>query len=284
VNRTIIFADRRGAVNPGIPPAFIASASGRPFHASHIAPIVLAGTLGVAGAIILRNNFHDRSRTRISVRESDRIYQPGERFQRLPGLNKGERGRFEGNTPRAAQGRNAVLNLGAPAGSQNRQFHRRTNAPQPQTQTDQKQLAPKQFEQKNQPKSFEQKSVPQRNLPQNTQQPKTFQQKTDERRPTSGNDRKRFEDTKRNSEQKGIQQRNLQQKSFQQNNQIQRSPGSNNPPSRLPVQQHSQPQRNLQQNPRPNVQQQRIQQPPRPAPQQAPHPQNSNKNQEKKSQ
>jgi len=51
------------AVNPGVPPAFIARASGRPFRPVSIAPIVLAGTAGVAGAIILRENFRDRERT-----------------------------------------------------------------------------------------------------------------------------------------------------------------------------------------------------------------------------
>src|SRR6185312_14997543 len=214
VNRTVIFADRRGAVNPGIPPAYIASASGRPFRSSIVAPIVIAGTIGVAGAIILRNNFRDRSRTRISVRESNRLIEPGDRFHRLPGLNKGERARLGNNAPRAAQGGTPVLNLNSQGNSQGRTFRTKSNASQfEQKKTEEQKVEPKQFEQKNiQKQDSQRKEFRQKDLqPQNSQQ-KNLEKKSNtttntDRRSNDQNVRKQFE-----------RDRNTQSRSQQQNN------------------------------------------------------------------
>ncbi len=204
VNRTIIFADRRAAVNPGIPPAFIASASGRPFHYSHVAPIVLAGTVGVAGAVILRNNFRDRSRTRIVVRETDRIIRPGERFQRLPALNKGERARFWNNNEfRAAQGARPVLNFNDQSVQQRRYIRTKGDATkfEQQKQIEQRRIESKQIEQQKdlQQKSLQQKNIEQRNLQQQqkTEQRNLQQQKQDAERRQRDEERKRSEDARR---------------------------------------------------------------------------------------
>src|SRR5207247_6340895 len=43
-NRTIVFRDRRFAVNPGIAPVVIAAAIGRPLRSFEVRPRVLAGT------------------------------------------------------------------------------------------------------------------------------------------------------------------------------------------------------------------------------------------------
>jgi hypothetical protein len=286
VNRTIIFADRRGAVNPGIPPAYIASASGRPFHYSHIAPIVLAGTIGVVGAVILRNNYRDRSRTRISIRETDRVIRPGERFQRLPGLNKGERGRFWNNNEfRAAQSAKPVLNFNDQRGKQQRYIRTKGDASKfEQRKTEERRIDSKQIEQKNlQQKKFEPRNTQQQNLLQQNTQQKNLQQqniqkqKTDADRRRRDEDRKRSDDNKRNVERKDLRpndtqkknteprnlpQQNTQQRNLQQNNQQEkkRDGGSSNQQNRV---QQNNPQRNIEQNqPRQNVQPQNTQRPP----------------------
>lgn len=104
VNRTFVASGRRFGINPGIPPAFIARSRGRSFHAVSVAPVVLGGTAGVAGAIILRNGYHDRNRTRIKVRETQRTVQPDEPFRQMKALQKGERGRLGDTKLKAVQG------------------------------------------------------------------------------------------------------------------------------------------------------------------------------------
>jgi hypothetical protein len=258
VNRTIYFADRRGAVNPGIPPAYIASATGRPFHSSLVAPIVIAGTIGVVGAVILHNNFRDRSRTRIQVRESNRIYQPGERFQRMPGLNKGERGRLGNNAPLAARGGNPVLQLNSQAKTQGqRQFGPRTGGPQqggPQIQS--KQINP------NNPQ-------PPKNWQQNVQ-PNAVQQKSITTNPADNNRGKQFDGNRQNFERKNFEQKKFEQKNSDrksgqpQNMQRQNNQQQNNQPQfqkksgPTNTQQNNNPPRGWQQNnaPRQNIQQQ----------------------------
>jgi len=252
VNRTIYFADRRGAVNPGIPPAFIASASGRPFHSSSIAPIVLAGTVGVAGAVILRNGFRDRSRTRIHVRESARVIQPGERFHRLQGLNKGEWGRLENSGLRAAQGGKAVLTMDKNRMEGRKRFQPGNDVPQDNSpKNNAPKIETKQIDRKDpQPKNFEQKGMQQQ---QNLQQ-HNLQQKpgaNPQQRSNEWNRDKRPDDGKRNMEWQNTQQRNIQQKNI---HEMQKSPGggTGNQPHwgqrNQPQQQNSRPQQNIQQN------------------------------------
>ena len=257
VNRTIYFADRRGAVNPGIPPAYIASSTGRPFHSSIIAPVVIAGTVGVVGAVILRNNFRDRSRTRIHVRESSRIYNPGERFQRLPGLNKGERGRLGKNAPSAARGGTPVLRVKSDAQTRGqRQFRPRpmgTQQSDPQLQQS-KQISPNN---QRSPNAMQPKSTT--TAPADNNRGRQFDGKRQ-------NERKNFDQKK--LEQKGSDQKNTQSRSWQQNpqrqnnqQQLHKNSGSTNtPPART---QHNNAPRNMQQQnaPHQNIQQQRQNQP-----------------------
>ncbi|HVT56463.1 MAG TPA: DUF6600 domain-containing protein [Xanthobacteraceae bacterium] len=269
VNRTIIFADRRGAVNPGIPPAFIAHASGRPFHYSHVAPIVLAGTIGVAGAVILRNHYRDRARTRIVVRRTDRIVRPSDKFERLQALNKGERGRLWNKDLRAAQGGRAILSTKTQPDWQKGRYIR--------TKGDAQRIEQKKIEQRKiETKRIEERNIQPRNLQQQKTQQKNFEQKANtERRDRRENaDRKdlRWNDTqKKNVERRDIQQKNLQQKNLQQNNQ-QKNFGSSNRMQQNNSQHHQQ-----------NTQRQNVQQhsAPRPQPQRTQRPQQNKKANEK---
>jgi len=104
VNRSVFLRGGRIAVNPGVPPAFIARARGRPFHPVSVSPVVLAGTAGVAGAVVLRENFRDRERTRLMIHETSRSIQPNDHFVALKPLQKGERGQLGSTAPLAARG------------------------------------------------------------------------------------------------------------------------------------------------------------------------------------
>ena len=223
VNRSVLLrGGGRIAVNPGVPPAFIARASGRPFRPVSIAPIVLAGTAGVVGAIILRENFRDRERTRVSIREGNRFIQPNDHFAPLKPLQKGERGQLGANAPLAARGvgiETKSKNFGGAPGSQI------------QNLGVQKQITPKDGSQKTfqpkddsretfQPKDGTQKTFQPKDNSQNNQirgqgneqnQRKTFQQE--------GGTQKTFQPKDNSQNQirsQGIQQQNTQQKTIQQ--------------------------------------------------------------------
>jgi len=222
------------AVNPGVPPAFIARASGRPFRPVSIAPVVLAGTAGVAGAIILRENFRDRERTRVSIRESSRLVRPQDHFVPLKPLQKGERGQLGGSTPLAARG------VGIETRSKN--FGGAPQGSQLQNQGVQKQITP-QGGQKNLGTGGNQ--IRGQDIQQN--QPKTFQQpggsqKTLQPKDSSQNNQIRGQGIQQQQNQ-GIQQQqqNTQQKTFQQQG------GQNTQP------------RIQQQNVQPSVRQQNVQ-------------------------
>jgi hypothetical protein len=107
VNQTVIVRDRgRFAVNPGIPPTFIAAAVGRPIRAYDVRPRVLAGTVRIPGAIEVRaQEVSNRNfRSQVTVRETQSSIQPSARAQRLQPLGAGEQGRLGDNPPRAARG------------------------------------------------------------------------------------------------------------------------------------------------------------------------------------
>ncbi len=246
VNRTVrLGGGAHIAVNPGVPPAFIARASGRPFRPVSIAPVVLAGTAGVAGAIILRENFRDRERTRVSIRESSRLVRPQDHFVPLKPLQKGERGQLGGSTPLAARG------VGIETRSKN--FGGAPQGSPLQNQGVQKQITP-QGGQKNLGTGGNQ--IRGQDIQQNQQ--KTFQQqggsqKTLQPKDNSQNNQIRSQGIQQQQNQ-GIQQQqqNTQQKTFQQQG------GQNTQP------------RIQQQNVQPNVQQQNVQpraEPKTPAPQ-----------------
>src|SRR5262252_2209041 len=111
VNRTVVFEDRRFAVNPGISPTFVAAEVGRPISRFEVRPHVLAGTAALAGAIVvraedIRNRERVREITREStfVRETSNTIQPARNVPPPQPLAPNERGRL-GDVPlRAAQG------------------------------------------------------------------------------------------------------------------------------------------------------------------------------------
>jgi uncharacterized protein DUF6600 len=252
------------AVNPGVPPAFIARASGRPFRPVSIAPIVLAGTAGVAGAVILRENFRDRERTRVSIRESNRLVQPQDHFVPLKPLQKGERGQLGGSTPLAARG------VGIETKSKN--FGGAPQGTQLQNQGVQKQITPQggqknlgtggnqirgQEIQQNQQKTLPQQGGAQKTLRkdnsqnnqirnQGIQQQQNTQQKTFQPKDNSQNNQIRGQGVQQQQNQ-GIQQQqqNTQQKTIQQQ-------GGQNAQPRI-QQQNAQP-KDQQQNAQPRVQ------------------------------
>jgi len=113
VNQTVVLRDRgHFAVDPGIPPAFIAAAIGRPLRTFDVRPRILAGTAPVPGATVVRpqdlNALRDGARNRnfgpqTSVRETPQTIAPSARGTQLKPLAAGEQGRLGDNPPRAAQ-------------------------------------------------------------------------------------------------------------------------------------------------------------------------------------
>jgi hypothetical protein len=118
VNSTIVIDNRgqRIAVNPGIPPAYIAAASQRPLPTYQVRPRVFAGTRGVEGAVEIRaedlrgrggpgSRDRDRSRTsEVAVQRTSTVIQPAASVPAPEPLGRGEKGRLGSTPPRAAQG------------------------------------------------------------------------------------------------------------------------------------------------------------------------------------
>jgi len=103
VNRTVVLGDggRRFAVNPGISPAIIAAAVGRPIRPVDVRPPVVAGTSAVPGAIEVRPG--DRQRPRLTVTPTKTVIAPATSVPPPEALKPGEHGRLGNNPPRAAQ-------------------------------------------------------------------------------------------------------------------------------------------------------------------------------------
>jgi len=121
VNRTVVVRDRgpHFAVNPGIPAAYIAASVGRPLRAYEVQPRVLAGTAGIRGAVVVREQDLRRGqgfRAQATVRETRTEIRPERNVSAPRALGAGEQGRLGDNPPRAArteQGRNANERQGA---------------------------------------------------------------------------------------------------------------------------------------------------------------------------
>jgi hypothetical protein len=221
---------------------------------------VIAGTIGVVGAVILHDHYRDRSRTRIHVRDSDRVYRPGERFQRLPSLNKGERGRLGNNAPLAARGRTPVLQVKSDAQTKGqRQFPSRpAGMPQSNPQLQQsKQISPNS------------------QRPPNAMQPKSIPTT-----PADNNRGRQFDGSRQNFDRRDFEQKKLEQRGDQknmlpqssqnlqrQNNQPQ-FPRNSGPGNMPPVQQNNAPRQNFRP-PQQNYQPPNVQRPPQHNP--APH-------------
>jgi hypothetical protein len=120
VNRTVVLQDRQFAVNPGIPPTYIAAAYGRPIPSYQVTPRVFAGSASLPGATVVRaDDFRNRERIREVARESTIVRQtaatvaPARELPPLQPLAANERGRLGALPPRAAQAE-------SPAAGQNR--------------------------------------------------------------------------------------------------------------------------------------------------------------------
>lgn len=112
VNRTIIVdggrdRDRRSriAVNPGIEPRIVAARIGRPVQVSNVKPVVVAGTVGVQGAVEVRTDSKDRKRERVraEISASKETIQPAKDVPPPQALKKDEEGRFGERPPQAAK-------------------------------------------------------------------------------------------------------------------------------------------------------------------------------------
>ena len=125
VNRTVPVHGARLAVNPGIPPAFVARVSGAPVATYHVRPRVFASTQGVSGAVQVRR---DELRgpgpggpagpgrpgrpgiappprlPPVSIQRTTTVVQPSATVTAPQPLGKNEPGRLGTHPPRAAQG------------------------------------------------------------------------------------------------------------------------------------------------------------------------------------
>jgi hypothetical protein len=105
-NRTVELREAHLAVNPGIPPTFIAAAVGRPIRSYEVRPRVLAGTVHIDGAIEVRaeelRQRTDRQAFREELRESQREFRPTDRIPPPQPLANDERGRLGDIPPLAA--------------------------------------------------------------------------------------------------------------------------------------------------------------------------------------
>ena len=125
VNRTVPVHGARLAVNPGIPPAFVARVSGAPVATYHVRPRVFASTQGVSGAVQVRRDElrgpgpggpagpgrPGRPGTAppprlppVSIQRTTTVVQPSATVTAPQPLGKNEAGRLGTNPPRAAQG------------------------------------------------------------------------------------------------------------------------------------------------------------------------------------
>ena len=105
VNRTVVVRDRF-AVNPGIAPAIIAVAVGRPIRAYEVRPRVIAGTVDIPNAVVIRPDElrrNPRANVRIEVRETRTEIRASQQVADPQPLGANERGRLGDTPPRAAQ-------------------------------------------------------------------------------------------------------------------------------------------------------------------------------------
>jgi hypothetical protein len=110
VNETVVVRERDLAVNPGIAPAFIAAAVGRPIRAFDVQPRILAGTANISGATMVRTedlrraDFRRTITRETNIRQSTTVIQPAKNVPPPQPLAPNERGRLGENPPRAAAG------------------------------------------------------------------------------------------------------------------------------------------------------------------------------------
>ena len=105
VNRTMRLDRVRIAVNPGVPPSYIATATGRPLRAVEVRPRVIPGTVGVRGGIVTRVERPQRTAIRETIIDrSASTIPPATSIPPAQPLALGERGRLGDQPPRAVGG------------------------------------------------------------------------------------------------------------------------------------------------------------------------------------
>jgi hypothetical protein len=130
MNQTIMLRERGPAVavNPGIAPAIMAAAVGRPLRTFEVRPRILAGTAPIPGAMEVRQQDLRQGRaqrTQVTVRETKNVIQPSRNVPPAQPLAAGERGRLGDNPPRAArQGGREPTAGQAPAGGNQQQLRK----------------------------------------------------------------------------------------------------------------------------------------------------------------
>ena len=164
VNRpvTMLRSGRQFAVNPGIAPSNIAAIRGRPLPTFNVRPHVLAGTVGVPGAIQVRPadlrrerefgnrpGTRERIATRDIIRPSSTVIRPARSTAQpqLQSLARGEAGRLGAAPPRAARGATVVQNTAqrmpaTPSAQQQRGAQNQTATPQRGRQPEQRNITP----------------------------------------------------------------------------------------------------------------------------------------------
>jgi hypothetical protein len=104
VNRTVVLREHNVAVAPGIPPTLIAAAIGRPIRSFEVQPRVLAGTVNIPGAAMVRpEDIRNRQLQPVAVRQTRNEIRPSARAPELKPLRPGEQGRVLGTPPRAVE-------------------------------------------------------------------------------------------------------------------------------------------------------------------------------------
>ena len=158
VNRPVMMlrSGRQFAVNPGIAPGNIAAIRGRPLPTYNVRPHVLAGTVGVPGAIQVRTadlrrerelgnraGARERVATREIIRPSSTVIRPARSAAQPQPLARGEVGRLGQAPPRAARGaivvQSTAQRMPATPSAQQQQEQRQTAAPQRGREPEQRQ-------------------------------------------------------------------------------------------------------------------------------------------------
>jgi uncharacterized protein DUF6600 len=116
VNETVVVHDRY-AVNPGIEPAIVAAAVGRPLHAFEVRPQVLAGTPAVPNAVQVSSTQIQQHQVQrqASLRQTQTEIRPAQNVPAPQPLSPNEHGRLGQSPPRAAMASpNATPNTAVP--------------------------------------------------------------------------------------------------------------------------------------------------------------------------
>ena len=110
VNETVFVRDRGFAVNPGVEPAFLAAAIGRPIPQFDVRPRVFAGTAQLPGAIqvqagdLRREDFRRSFARQSNIRATSNVIRPAANVPQPQALGRNEHGRLGQNPPQAATG------------------------------------------------------------------------------------------------------------------------------------------------------------------------------------